>query len=38
MACSGNPILGDPETVSRVGINGAESFQERVREPVGCYS
>ena len=23
MACSGNPILGDPETVSQVGINGA---------------
>ena len=29
MACSGNPILGDPEVVNRVGINGAESFQER---------
>ena len=34
MACSGNPILGDPETVSRVGINGArepERTGERAR-------
>ena len=26
-------ILGDPGVVSRVGINGGESFQERTREP-----
>ena len=31
-------ILGDPGAVSRVGINGGESFQERAREPLGCYS
>ena len=32
------PILGDPGTISRVGINGGESFQERAREPLRCYS
>ena len=31
-------ILGDPGTISRVGINGGESFQERARQPLRCYS
>lgn len=31
-------ILGDPGVVSQVGINGSESFQEWVRELLGCYS
>ena len=30
--------LGDPGAVSWVAKNGGESFQERVREPLGCYS
>ena len=29
---------GDPGAVSRVGINGGKSFQERQREPLGCYA
>ena len=31
------PVV-DPGAVSRVGIDGGESFQERTREPLGCYS
>ena len=30
------PVV-DPGAVSRVGIDGGESFQERTREPLGCY-
>ena len=30
-------ILGGPGAVSRVGINGGETFKERAREPLGCY-
>ena len=29
-------ILGGPRAVSRVGINGGETFKERAREPLGC--
>ena len=32
MACSGNPILGDPEAVSHVGINGTVKVFKNVRE------
>ena len=32
MACSGNPILGDSEAVSRVGINGTAKVFKNVRE------
>ena len=33
-------IPGDPGEVSWVwkNVNGNESFQERVQEPLGCYS
>ena len=31
-------ILGGPRAVSRVRKNSGESFQERVGEPLGCYS
>ena len=29
--------FGDQGAVSRVGKNSGESFQERAREPLGCY-
>ena len=29
-------ILGGPGAVSRVGINGGETFKERAREPLVC--
>ena len=32
MACSGNSILGDPEAVSHVGINGTAKVFKNVRE------
>ena len=31
-------ILGDQGAVSWVGIKGGESFQERVKQRLGCYS
>ena len=31
-------IRGSLGAVSRVGKNGGDSFQERAREPLGCYS
>lgn len=31
-------MLGEAGVISQVEINGGESFQERVREPLGCYS
>ena len=31
-------ILGDPGAVNWVRKSGGESFQERAREPLGCYS
>ena len=34
----GTSILGDPGAVSWVRKNGDESFQERARAPLGCYS
>ena len=30
--------VGDPGAVSRVGIDGGESFQEQAKEPLECYS
>ena len=30
-------ILWDPGAISWVEKNGGESFQERVRRPLGCY-
>ena len=34
----GTSILGDPGAVSWARKNGDESFQERARAPLGCYS